>query len=304
MNERELYNCLHGGWEPNFKLFPHLPFENLIDLDYGRLDAVELNYLHKTTVDFVLVTSEGRPLLGIEFDGMGHGFSKDGQYHQLRPSSDKNRSWKLSLKARVAYQAAFPFTIVSYDEKAIVDEDSQLTIVHGIIGAFLARSYAQARMQELYAENEEFIEDLSPVERYEYVQDYVVISAEVEADFAFNPIVKKAGEYQKATMALMPIISWSEYYPQNDRPPNTDPLAPDFDMASLSNWMDNRPKEGATITITTMFGVIERTAWVRNVDTPGTTPLSLAREIGQLLAWRDALQLVRARMGANHETAS
>src|ERR1043166_5671135 len=69
----------------------------------------------------------GGPLLAIEFDGLGHGFSRHGRYFQRVPTPrDKRRAWKLNLKARVANEAAFPFVILSYDEKEVLEEVTRL----------------------------------------------------------------------------------------------------------------------------------------------------------------------------------
>jgi hypothetical protein len=119
-SERELFSAINASWEPDFKVYPHVSFANLIDLDPQVLDAAELSYLHRTTVDFVLTSAGGQPLLGIEFDGLGHGYSRGSRYIQVvRSKRDLNRAWKLDLKLRIANAASFPFAVLSHDEKAV-----------------------------------------------------------------------------------------------------------------------------------------------------------------------------------------
>jgi hypothetical protein len=108
-SEKELFQAISGSWEPHYHVYPHVPFANLIDLDPHLLAAEELSFLHKTTVDYVLVEGEGKPRLAIEFDGMGHGISRHGRYIQKLPSKrDPKRGWMLDLKVRVAKR---PLTI-------------------------------------------------------------------------------------------------------------------------------------------------------------------------------------------------
>src|SRR5258706_515450 len=158
-SEAELFQAVHGTWEPHDGVFPEVPFANLVELDERRLSADELSFLHKTSVDFVLAGADWRPLFVVEFDGLGHGYSRNGVYIQRAVTQrDPHRAWKLNLKARVAAAAGLPFVIVSYDEKAVIDEETGLTIVHGIFGQFLATSHASDRMQELYEADRELIE--------------------------------------------------------------------------------------------------------------------------------------------------
>jgi hypothetical protein len=134
-SERELFRAISGSWEPHYHVYPHVPFANLIDLDPHLLAAEELSFLHKTTVDYVLVEGEGKPRLAIEFDGMGQGISRHGRYIQkVATKRDPNRGWKLDLKVRTAKSCGFPFLVMSYDEKAVVDEETNITVLHGIVG--------------------------------------------------------------------------------------------------------------------------------------------------------------------------
>ena len=291
-NERELFHAVSGTWEPKHRLYPHIPFTNLIDLDPQMFDAAELSFLHKTTVDYVLTTAAGQPLLAIEFDGLGHGARRNGRYVQrVQSRRDPKRAWKLDLKCRAADEAGFSFAVVSYEEKEIIDPEANLVVAHGIIGGFLAHGYASRRMQELYEADRETIEALPPEDRDEYVQDYIMISASVEADLSFNPLCRRAGELERACWdAGMPVNGYTQSWPTDEPWPSG---ADDWDVKQRLSWYRARKRVGCTMGIRTPWGEVERTAWIRNIDLPGTTPLSLAGEVAHMLALQGALALAR-----------
>jgi hypothetical protein len=302
-NEQELFHALHGTWEPGHRVYPHLPFTNLIEINQHRLSADELNYLHKTTVDYVLTTAKGMPLLAIEFDGLGRGARRKGSYVQrVATKADPHRALKLGLKCRVADEAGFPFCVVSYEEKEVVDGEANLVIAHGIVGGFLAHGYASRLMQEFYEEEREHIESLPENEQWEYVQNYIVISAEVEAEMTMNPIAKRAAELAGECGRLAVVGGTCESWPDEEPPPpEADVGNPEWDMAARIAWLDGRRRVGATTGVETCYGRVERTAWVRNIDFPGTTALSIASEISELLAWQDALRLVKEAIAERRE---
>jgi hypothetical protein len=76
--------------------------------------------------------------LSIEFDGMGRGFSRNGEYMEISPSDDKYRKLKFDLKLKISTQTGYPYFIVSYKETENLEPGLNLTIVDGIIGKVLA----------------------------------------------------------------------------------------------------------------------------------------------------------------------
>ena len=296
-SEAELFQAIHGTWEPEYRLFPELPFANLVDLNERYLDAAELSFLYKTSVDFVLTTASWRPLFALEFDGLGHGYSRDGAYIQRVPSSkDKNREWKLGLKARVAAEAGLPFLVVSYDEKAVVDPDTGLIIAHGIIGQFLAKMHGSLRMQELYEDEKGFIEELPAAEREDYVQDNIIIPAEVEAALKWNPIVARQARLQQQVLHIMPLCRWGQR-PLEDSPRSTNalPFRAELDTPNFHQSESPVRRWGSECWVETPFGLARSgPIWVRNFAAPGVHAMSLGWEIAELIAWRSALALVTA----------
>lgn len=296
-SEAELFQAVHGTWEPHYRVFPEVPFANLIEPDERKLRAEELAFLHKTSVDLVLTAPDWRPLFALEFDGLGHGYSRNGVYVQRAVAArDPNRAWKLGLKARVAAAAGLPFVIVSYDEKAVIDRETGLTIVHGIFGQYLAACHAAERMGELYEADKDVIDAMPSNERADYVQDYVVISAEVEADIEWNPIYAEASRLRARAFELAP-ISRSGHQPLHDppRPDFTTPLEPGFSMSAFHDWWTSIRRWGAECWVETGRGrVTSGPVWVRNFESRYTSPMILAEEIAELVAWRAAVRALES----------
>ncbi len=292
-SEHALFRAIRGSWEPDFRVYPHIPFENLVEADPQHLTAAEIEFLHKTTVDYALTTADGRPLLGVEFDGMGHGYSKDAVYRQIVPSKDRSREWKLSLKARVANAASFPFLILSYDEKVVLEEQTNLTVAHAIIGQFLANWHTSDRIRELYEAAKEWLDAFPEEEQAEQIQD-LVDGAEVETSLTWNPVARRAAELSGELRDLDPSVSSGYSYIEDPpRPANTQPWEPAFDMDAFGRWWRSIQRLGVKYTITTSRGPITREVWVRNFG-DSFSPFGFLDEVAQLVTTQAVLQFLRS----------
>jgi phage anti-repressor protein len=204
-SERELYSSLESRWANMFNLYPSLPFTSIIDIGGAKVRDGEKQYLFKTSVDFTLCEKEtDKPIMSIEFDGLGHGYSHEGKYVQVTQSEDSFRKLKFDLKLRLAQRVSYPYIVISFDEADPFTEDLELTIVDGLIGRVLARkrfdelmkerrselegpeSEDFARMKQMYEEfsKEEYTYD-------DYVQNWVT-GLEVEAELESDPIASQA----------------------------------------------------------------------------------------------------------------
>lgn len=287
-NEEQLFAAIHGSWEPEYHVYPHVPFANCVELDPQQLSVEEISYLYKTTVDFVLADRANRPLLGIEFDGLGHGISRDGRYVPLQNSTrDPKRGWKLDVKCRVARKAGFRFIIISYDEKAVLDADLGLVVCHGIIGNFLRTANVPRLIQDGMAEAQDDLDQMTPAQRYNYVQFTIAIAADIDAEMAYNPIVRRAVALGMEARELGWCGMESHQPLDPSEPPfDADPANPDFDLDARLRWLDARPKCGARVSVETADGTISTEAWVRNGDFPGGSADSLADDIAGLQTWK------------------
>jgi hypothetical protein len=130
------------------KYFIHLsqPFLNVLNTEGISIALTDrqVNYLKNTSIDYILCDNEGKPLIGIDFDGMLEGFSTGLDYHKSKshPSLDekkeKNRIDGFKLKLRIAHDSGFPLFIVGSKEFYNLSINIQLTLVDGIIGEVLA----------------------------------------------------------------------------------------------------------------------------------------------------------------------
>lgn len=194
-SEKELFSTLNTHLAQKFDLFPSLPFASIIDIDDPNLSDSEKNFLYKTSVDYTLCTKKGRPLVSVEFDGLGHGFSKNGEYVEIVPSKDPNRKLKLDLKLRLCKTVGYPLFVVSYDEKVPIGKGINLTIVEGLIGQVLAHRHFQSTITEVVEQHRELFEGLPPDEQHEYIQQ-LVTDTEVEAELTWDPISIKAAQFE------------------------------------------------------------------------------------------------------------
>jgi hypothetical protein len=294
-SEREIFRAITGSWEPSYRVYPHIPYTSLIELDERMLQAVELSFLHKTTVDFVLTDAEGGPLLGIEFDGLGRGYSRDGQYLGFVDTPrDRARPWKLRLKTRVANDAQFPFIVVSYDEMALLDRNKDLIILHGVIGSFLSSKHLSARLAELVSENEDRLAEMSSGDAHDEIQD-MILAAEIDLDMEWNPVTRRGVELQTEIRRVDPSARWRYSYLESPpRPSHCSPWLPDFKPDTLKQWWDNIERLGCEYIVTTRCGVVARAVWVRNYQGVHLTPFGMLEELAQVVALNEALTLLRA----------
>jgi len=294
-NEAELFTKLHSNWSRHFNLWPCLPFLNVFAVDGDEVAPPEWQVLLKTSIDITLCTRSGNaPLMSIEFDGMGHGFSREGKYIQGHPSKDPHRKLKLDLKLRLAEQVNYPLLVVSYDEKSPIGSGSALTIADGMIGQIVAKKDAFEMFEEWLAENQ--MEDLDPAFHAEWAE-YVcegVNNAQLVADLTWNPIAKSAVQYEHvARMKLgIPPKRWEFLYDSQAPSVEGNYLDPGY-LDRLKAWVDTTKKAvrvGCRVEIETPQGRLSETAWVRNIVGHGVDPMGLAKDIATLILYKRAVE--------------
>jgi hypothetical protein len=291
-SEKELYTALHSMWSDNFNLWPSLPFLSLMDLDGDEVSPPEYEFLKKTSVDITLCAkTDDRPILSIEFDGMGHGFSRDGKYIQTHPTQDPNRKLKLDLKLRIARAVNYPLVVLSYEEKNPIGPELTLTVADGIVGQILAKK----RMDELIHEfvQRKPIESVPLEFRDDYAQD-IVDSAEVQAELDWNPVARLAAQYDCA-LGRLSLINGGGWEYLHD-PPLPDLDHEDFFLASVQSVkariraMDEATRVGCRYVVKSRKGDVSNTVWIRNISGQGVYAPGLAQDFAKLLALKSVAE--------------
>jgi len=284
--EAKLYKSLVSRWSSKLSIYPNLPFSKIVQLDKNEFTLEERDYFYKTNIDFTICKLDDQPLFSIEFDGIGHGFSRDGKYVQTCNMTDPLRKRKMDFKLKVANKINFPFMIVSFEEIEFFDKEDSLTILDGIIGQILARKEFERRIGNVPAEIESYHPDI----RDEYIQDFIS-SSEVEAELMYDPIALKAAEMGQICFEFG--ISSYTFIPL------TDPPLPDikdlFDIKAIEariNAMKKTIREGCRVEINTSKGIIAQESWVRNFEGFGISPISIVRNIAEYLAFKKVLSML------------
>ena len=280
--ERALYKALVTRWSDKLRIYSNLPFFSIIEVSESDVPPNERNFLLKTSVDYTLCDLSDQPLLSIEFDGLGEGFSREGEYVPRYVSSrDPNREWKLGLKLQVCNQALYPLFIVSYKEATPIGRDLNVAIVDGIIGSYLAARGTQGRLDELYELDRERFVQMPRHARDEYIQD-LVFQAEIEMSLTWNPVSRKLAELQEFLAGKgIRTESWEPLYEPEK---------------GTEGWSWQRVKRvGCKATVQTPLGPVTEVAWMRNIEGGGVFACVLIDEIARLLAWKKAVDLFGGR---------
>ncbi len=158
----------------------------------------------KTEFDFVVCEkATSNALLAIEFDGIGHGFSQNGEYiSRVIPLNDPHRKLKLDAKLRACMLSGFPLVIVSFPETELLEESGNaITVLDAIIGAVRA----SIGLRHLVASHVDAFSEALGEEPSGETVEYSVLALEVNSDLENNPIRRKTLEISRK----LPI--WSDH---------------------------------------------------------------------------------------------
>jgi hypothetical protein len=294
--EREAFERLKSRWSPRFEIYPNLPLANIFEVP-TNLTALEQNFFLKTSVDYTLCRPDGAPVLSVEFDGMGAGFSRGQKYVGARPTRDPNRAKKLDFKLRLADEAFYRLLVVSFDETNTVDAEDELSILDGIIAQVVVRE----RIGELVADLNEEIEQSGRTLSDDEAQD-LLLEFEVEAEMENDPFERRIGEFEIELHRLGVLYSTTTHAakaePKLAEPPEIFPsksssgnLRAKFDERIQSFRNANRLASAIEVKIKNSNVVIPRCVWIRNLD--WSTAMSLSARIGRYLAFKTAVQMYK-----------
>jgi hypothetical protein len=198
--EKRLYHSLISTWRTQVNIYPQIPVRKVLGYKELKeelpLSWAQKNYLLKTEFDFVAYDKITDVLVvAVEFDGIGHGFSKDGHYiTNVIPIKDPNRKWKLDAKLTACEWSLIPLVIVSFEEtEPLMDAEDSLTILDGIIGHILSLR----RRSEGVAQRKVELERASERDPTGNELGALLDEIELESDLETNPMMKAVLQHQR-----------------------------------------------------------------------------------------------------------
>jgi len=284
-HEKKLYAHLNSMWRNIFNIYPQLPFTKIFDIETLDIGQGERDFLLKTNIDYTICNKRDKPLICIEFDGWSHGYNKGGEYIQI--VKDSRRKKKLKLKLKIAMEHHFPFYIISYDEKEYLSETIHLTVIDGIIGQTIAKMQFQDKINEYLKDSQDIFDSMSKYERHEYIQD-LVTSTGVELELTWDPIAKKAAEIESMLVSRGIVTRESyKFLSKPELPEIKDIFNTEGLSRRLKAWK-NIERHGCEISCETPKGKVTERAYVRNFEGTLASPLTIAQNIAELLAFSKA----------------
>jgi len=260
-HERNLYKHLKSIWGKIFNIYPQLPFTKIFDIDTLNVNEGERDFLLKTNIDYTICDKKDRPLMCIEFDGMGGGYSREGKYIpnlKIIPLKGRElRKRKLELKLRIAKEHQFPFFVVSFEEtKELIPEKIHLTILDGIIGKTIGRIKFREGINKFLKDLEDEINSIKDEEqRHKYIHDAITT---YEAMVDLDPIANKAFEIM-AILAKRKIKSSEGIIFKPFTEPELSEIKDEFDIEGLEKRLEARKNVewvGCEVVCETPKGVI------------------------------------------------
>jgi hypothetical protein len=288
--ERKLYKYLNLRWRKIFNIYSQLPFTKIFDINtLKNVNEEEKDFLLKTNIDYTICDKKDRPLMCIEFDGMGSGYSREGKYipnPKVIPLKGRElRKKKLELKLRIAKEHHFPFFVVSFNEIKFISEKIHLTILDGIIGKAIGRIKFREGINRFLKNLEDEINSIKDEEqRYEFIHDAITT---YEAMVDLDPIANKAFEIEA-------ILTKRKILKEIIFKPFTKPELPEikdlFDIEGLEKRLEvykNVEWVGCEVSCETPKGIVKEKVEVRNFEDEFIEPYGIACSIAMLLAYHE-----------------
>lgn len=195
--EKKLYKKLKSRWSRHVEVYPQIPANKVIG--YQEIKSFEMpkkaiEYLLDAVFDIVVCELHTAvPILVIEFDGVGRGFSQDGQYiSRVVPLNDPYRKLKMERKLEACLLADIPLVVISFEEGELLKQSrDMLMVIDAIIGKALEHQYSKRN----YSHDMKKLSDALETSGVESAEMYTIEMA-VRAEQA-NPIKKKTKEIVK-----------------------------------------------------------------------------------------------------------
>jgi len=283
-HEKELCKHLESMWKNKFNIYPQLPFTKIFDIDTLSINHYEKEFLFKTNIDYTICDKKDKPLMCIEFDGLGKGYNRGAEYIQI--VEYPHRKKRLELKLKMAMENNLPFYIISYDEKTDISDKIHLTVIDGIIGQTIARMNTQDKINEYLESHKDSLESMDESEFNEYIEDIITL-AEIETELTWDPIAKKASEIKNILFDKEIILRYglklltSESLEMKDI----------YDIDNQQKTAEDIKRYGCEVSCETPKGRVVKQSWIRNFGVTSFLPLTIVENISTLLAFYEAATL-------------
>ncbi len=269
-SEARGFRSIESSWGEDYALYPQFPFSALFEAE-RRIPGGLTNLFYTTSIDYVLCSREGEPLLAIDFDGLGEGFSKLGEYVKGEETDDKRRKSKFDFKLRSARESGFPYYVVASQEFKYLDNENTLTVVDGIIGCTLSsRDFASQVRGKDFASLDE-VENL-----------------EIDIDLKYDKFWQKTRDI----MIALSRTPYPVYYRHSERFVTQRPNFKDLESLDL---LEDPEEIGYVYTMfDTPVGEVTETAWMRRIDYCE----SILPKMSEFLAWNKLERRMQRRTQA------
>ncbi len=196
-SEKSIFKRLKTYWSKYVDVFPQIPVKNVVGYDeiinFSKSKQVE-DFLLKTSFDFVICKLEsGLPILVVEFDGLGGGFSQEGNFYiKSIPEIDPHRKLKMETKLSLCAEFQVPMIVISYNESNLLPESGDwISVLDVIIGDSIEKQFHRRNYNK-------YIQMLT--EAYEFGGQESVELTSIEIDIIneqYNPVKQKIKEITK-----------------------------------------------------------------------------------------------------------
>ena len=282
--EANTFQTLELRWSPKFKIFPSLPLLKIFQVDSDELDAKELWYFQKSSVDYTICLANNQPILSIEFEGINGGFSRDGVYSPEHKIIDPMGNHRKDLMLKVARRVNYPLMLISYEEVKNFDEEDTMTILFGVIKQLFAQEEFQQSAKGTVEEPDEETEEIDGYGNYENIQDWRV-SAEKETGSTRNPITHKAVEYEQRCAGFG--LNKHRFNYLIDPPLfGIKNIVDEEIIQSRIKAMKQIVRVGCRVAVENSKIATAQSVWIHNSEFFEVNPLSMAKSIAQYLAFK------------------
>jgi hypothetical protein len=285
-SEGKCFERLLDRWHHRLRLYPNLPLSNLVKIERNELNQGEWDFYLKSSVDYTFCDLSGRPVLSIEFDGLGGGFSAHDEYKPKYKSLDPYRKLKLDFKLKMANKLRYPLIVISDTETNYIDRSEKLTLMDGILGNFLAVYGVQDHLDRICKSIPKDTWDTLDKEGVNFPEakdifaENLLAQAEVESKIENDPFMKEYCCYHEKIV--------SRFIKQGVN------ISYDF-----PNSYNNISIATVTLYIRELKFRLSRTACMRNVESVALLTTMVPFNIAKYLTFKKSYHILQDKYGFN-----